>query len=216
MAQVGVDRARKYKYNIYIVPTLRTIAGLPEGPERFASIAAWVQGLYPKGVAPALVGGGAVSLHTDGAYVTSDLDFVGVVPQEVALELTNAGFHRKGRYWVHEEFEIFLEFPAAALDPGATTEVIERAGQQVIVLGLEELMVDRLCAWQFWQSEIDAVNALLLWRARGERIDLRRLNQLAIAAQVAEPLESLQRFHARFDNKEPDTASLRSWARREE
>ncbi len=77
---------------------------MPDGPAKTALLAAWVQGLY-EGPAPVpiLVGGAVVELVTGGAYTIGDLDFAGTVPQDVAVQLRNAGFEKQGRHWIHSE-----------------------------------------------------------------------------------------------------------------
>jgi len=59
-------------------------ASLPEGPQRTAAIAVWIQSLFSEEKqVPVLVGGAAVEILTGGAYTTGDLDFVGSVPPSV-------------------------------------------------------------------------------------------------------------------------------------
>ncbi|MEW6338818.1 MAG: hypothetical protein AB1625_15640 [Acidobacteriota bacterium] len=70
---------------------LDRVLALGEGPTKTAAPAAWVQGLFPHGAVPVLVGGAAVELYTGGAYVTGDLDFVGRVPAPVARALVAVG-----------------------------------------------------------------------------------------------------------------------------
>lgn len=183
------------------------------GPERLAAAAAWLQGLYPDdSVTPVLVGGSAVELYTGGAYRTGDLDFVGTVPSEIASQLKEAGFRRQGRHWIHEEQQLFFEFPSSELDEGDRWARIEIGQLSVIILGFEETLVDRLAAWRFWRSEIDAVNAFLLWRAGEGRMDLARLRKLARNKDVAGALASLETFVARLAGHEPTEVELREWA----
>lgn len=184
------------------------------GPERLAAAAAWLQGLYrDESATPVLVGGSAVELYTGGAYRTGDLDFVGSVPPAVASQLKEAGFRRQGRHWIHDEQQLFFEFPSTELDEGDRWARIEVGPLSVVILGFEETLVDRLAAWQFWRSEIDAVNAFLLWRAGEDRMDLARLRALAKSKDVAGALASLETFVAGLPEREPIEAELRAWAR---
>jgi len=141
------------------------IWGISPGLSRTAALAQWVQELYPGDKdLPVLVGGGAVELFTRGAYVTGDLDFVGLVPPSVATALRLAGFTKEGRHWFHEEGRIFLEFPSAVL--GTEEEARERVFNdcRVLIISPEDLIVDRLSAWVHWRSALDGVNAFLLYR----------------------------------------------------
>ena len=195
--------------------TLDSILKLPEGPARVAAVAAWVQGLSAASEVPVLVGGAAVELYTGGAYRTGDLDFAGSLSREAEAELDRAGFRREGRHWIHEEGQLFLEFPSAGLAPGETTARLEVGGSSVVAIGLEELIVDRLAAWQFWRSSVDGVNAYLLYRTRRSDLDRSRLASLAEKATVTPALTALEELVARHGKNEPTSDELREWAGRE-
>jgi hypothetical protein len=183
------------------------------GAERSAALAEWVQGLYPADVAQAvLVGGGAVELFTEGAYTTGDLDFVGSVPKMVRQRLRESGFVRKGRHWIHEEQEVFLEFPSSELDEGESSQELEVLGSTVRVIGLEELIVDRLAAWQFWSSTIDGYNAWLLLDRRGSDVDPTRLEKLARRRDAMAALRSLLSFVAEHAALVPSDREIEIWA----
>lgn len=183
------------------------------GVERLAALAEWVQSLYPPDVPQAiLVGGGAVELFTEGAYTTGDLDLVGSVPRRVQSRLRDSGFVRQGRHWIQEDLEVFLEFPASELDEGETSRKLEVLGSTVRVLGLEELIVDRLAAWQFWSSTIDGYNAWLLLDRRGDEVDSVRLEELARAREVAAALRELLGFTADHLKVGPTDREIETWA----
>lgn len=155
-----------------------------------------------------------MELYTGGAYTTGDLDFVGEVSPGVARALQGAGFTREGRHWIHPLEEVFLEFPASQLGEGERTDYLDVAGKRVLVLGPEELIADRLAAWEHWDSEIDAVNAYLLWRAVEEQLDLERLQRLAEHHRVESSLERLRELVAETAARTPDDEELRRWAAR--
>lgn len=202
-----------FRYNINIVITIEQLIDGKSGAERLAALAEWVQGLYPEDTTQAvLVGGAAVELFTEGAYTTGDLDFVGSVPKEVQLRLRDSGFVRQGRHWIHEDLEVFLEFPATALEAGETSQTIEVLGSIVRVIGLEELIVDRLAAWQFWRSTVDGYNAWLLMNCRGDDVDASRLEDLARRKEVAAALGDLLRFEADHLEREPTDREIERWA----
>ncbi len=187
---------------------------LDEGPIRVAALAAWLQSLATSAEQkPVLVGGGAVELYSGGAYRTGDLDFVGNLGEEGERQLEAVGFRRRGRHWIHEEHQIFLEFPSAQLDEGERAGVIEVGEYSVVVIGLEELIVDRLAAWQFWSSEIDAVNALRLRQGSAADLDPARLREIAGASGVASALDALDQFTDRLGDREPSVEELEEWSR---
>jgi hypothetical protein len=166
---------------------------LDPGPNRTAAVVAWFQGLF-ESQPPVLVGGAAVELYTGGAYRTGDLDFVGRIPSEVSRMLAEAGFRKRGRHWIHEEAQIFIELPAAEFDRTVRIDAIRINDWTVVLLSPEDVLVDRLAAWKFWRVPVEGINAYLLYRARGQAMDARRLEEAAGVEGVADELESLRRF----------------------
>lgn len=201
-------------YNVYIVSgkaSLDALSKLPDGPKRTAAIAAWIQGLY-EAKPPVLVGGGAVELYTAGAYTTGDFDFVGGVPAPVAKALEEAGFKREGRHWIHNDGEIFVEFPGSVIQEDEQTAILDVDGTHVLTLSAEDMIVDRLAAWQFWRSTTDGASAFLIWKAQKNRLDRRRLSKLADRRGVGKALESLERF-ADESKLAASAEELERWAR---
>ena len=154
-----------------------------------------------------------MELYTGGAYRTGDLDFVGIVTNTVANKLERAGFERQGRHWIHRGHRLLIETPDHNLDSGNTVATISFGGTFVVVLGLEELIVDRLAAWQFWQSEIDAYNAWRLWSSREQRIDLTRLRSLATRSETTAALHSLLEFARGHQRRQPTHSEIEEWTR---
>ena len=155
-----------------------------------------------------LVGGAAVELYTGGAYRTGDLDFVGKVPSDISRMLEGAEFRKRGRHWIHEESQIFIEFPAAEFDRNVRIDAIRIDPWTVVLLSPEDVLVDRLAAWKFWLVPVEGINAYLLYRARGQAMDARRLDEAAGVEGVADELESLRRFGDR--DREP--REIEAWA----
>lgn len=152
-----------------------------------------------------------MELYTGGAYTTGDLDFVGSVPSSVERELLEHGFEKKGRHWIHEEGRLFLEFPGSSLDEGELPVEVEVGGHRVRVLSPEALIVDRLAAWQFWRSEQDALNALLI--ARAVSVDEEVLGGLAGRRQVEPALGRLREALEQWTRETPGQEELSSWAK---
>lgn len=188
---------------------------MTDGPLKTAMLAAWVQGLY-EGLAPipVLVGGAVVELITGGAYTTGDLDFAGTVPREVAAQLRDAGFEKRGRHWLHQEGELFLDFPSEQIEQNEGSVLLEFSGQRLEVLAPEALLVDRLAAWEFWDSTTDGVNAFLILRATESDLDTKKLEQLVIAQKVNRSWQELRRFASELDDREPTAEEIEAWAER--
>lgn len=185
---------------------------MPGGPRRTGALAAWFQRLYAAHESvPILVGGAAVELYTGGAYTTGDLDFVGWLPTDVERSLREATFRKEGRHWIHETGQIFIELPGSHLEPGETAVRIRVGSVLVRVISPEAILVDRLAAWQFWHSTIDAVNAFLLWRSLERRLHRRTLIALAKARGVGKALRSLRDFVAKETVRAP-IAEVEKWA----
>jgi hypothetical protein len=194
--------------------SLGRLLRLPPGPRRTAGLAAWFQALYPEGTTPpVLVGGAAVELMTGGGYVTGDLDFVGEVPPSVGAALAAHGFERRGRHWVHEAGQLFLELPGRQVEPACEPVEIEVEGERVLVVAPEALLADRLAAWKFWRSEIDAANALRLLQQVGERMSGRLAARLARELDVDDERRRLQRFARALRGRWPSEEELLRWTR---
>jgi hypothetical protein len=184
---------------------------LAEGPERTAAVAQWIQSLF-ENRPPVLAGGAAVELYTAGAYTTGDLDFIGDVTDEVAESLREAGFEREGRHWIHRKAELFVEFPGSALQAHERTGIVKVGRFSVLAMSPEDMIVDRLAAWQFWNSTTDGASALLIWNAQEKALDRKRLTALAERRGVRKGLVRLQEFERASRGKAPSSRDLERWA----
>lgn len=152
-----------------------------------------------------------MELYTGGAYTTGDLDFVGSVPGDVEDALRKANFRKEGRHWVHETGEVFIELPGSGLQPGETAARIRVGNISVLVISPEAILVDRLAAWQFWHSTIDAMNAFLLWKSLERRLNRRKLAALARTRGVEKALHRLRGFIAKKTSR-ATMAEVEEWA----
>jgi hypothetical protein len=186
---------------------------LDEGPRRTAALVSWLQGLSEdEAAAPVLVGGAAVELYTLGAYTTGDVDLVGSVTPGFTRGLKEAGFERRGRHWIHESAQLFVEFPGDSLEPDEAAVWWEVEGRRIRIISVEDLLVDRLGAWEYWKSAVDGVNALLLWRAQRRRIDSQRLERRVAQAGWERAWQSIQRFSTVWEGGDPPDEEVEKWA----
>ncbi len=191
------------------------ILTLDDGPARTAALIAWIQSLFPdRDTAPVVVGGAAVELLTGGAYTTGDLDLVGHVPRSVSVALSEAGFERIGRHWIREKGQVFLEFPGECLGVNEVSSWRNILKQSVRIISTEDLLVDRLGAWQYWQSSVDGANAYLLWEAQKKKIDFERLERRVSEEGWQIAAEALKGFVARWTDERPSPREIESWANR--
>lgn len=116
-------------------------------------------GLLAKGVvalgwsAPVMVGGFAVQYYTAGNYGTLDVDLVGA-SEPVAQVLESWGFVREGRHWYDPELKFAVEVPGGQLEDAERRRVIgvRVAGLDAYVLGVEDIIIDRLNACVRWND----------------------------------------------------------------
>jgi len=193
---------------------LDSIGRLPDGVRKTAALAAWFQGLFPAGTqVPVLVGGAAAEIYSGGAYLSGDLDFVGEVPPEVVRLLEDAGFSRQGRHWVHEQAQVFIEMPGARLEPPEQAVLARTGDCEVVALSPEDVLVDRLAAWQFWRSPVDGAAAFWIWRNLGVGMDLARLEAAARRREVQTALAALREFFGELGSRDPGAEEVTAWAR---
>lgn len=125
------------------------------------------------GLEPILVGGAAVEFYTAGGYTTKDIDLALPHGAETDAAFADLGFQKEGRYWYREDLDLLFEAPAPAGLPGETaprTE-IEVEGLRVVVLGIEDLVLDRLRAWIHGTSPEDGRWARRLVLLHAEDLD---------------------------------------------
>lgn len=102
--------------------------------------------------APVVVGGHAVEFYTAGGYATVDIDLAGA-SEPVGQVLDAWGFEREGRHWFDEALRLVVEVPGTSLDPAQAAHAVSvRIGRVTArVLGIEDLIVDRLAACKHWR-----------------------------------------------------------------
>ena len=124
---------------------------------RLVALALLTDELADANIVPILVGGMALEIYTSQGYATGDVDLA--LPQAEAVDKAFAvlGFEKSGRFWIRRDLELYFEAPAPAGLPGETAPrtVLEVEGLEVFVIGLEDLLLDRLRAWVHWKSSED-------------------------------------------------------------
>jgi len=114
-------------------------------------------------VQPVVVGGSAVEFYTEGIYPSYDIDLVG--NRRIIGEILEKtfGFEPSGRHWINEQIGLYVEIPDSYLagDKNKIT-TIRVENQPVYVLGLEDLIIDRIKACVYWKSRTDYEQARFL------------------------------------------------------
>jgi hypothetical protein len=138
--------------------------------------------IEPHGIVPVVVGGLAVEVYTRGQYTTLDIDLV-MHRRELAGEtLARLGFLQEGRHWYHPELEVAIEIPSDVLE-GADKERIIKihlpSGRHLYVIGIEDIILDRLRACVHWHSTSDCEWGLRMLKVHYASLDLNYMRNMA-------------------------------------
>lgn len=114
--------------------------------------------------APVVIGGCALSYYSREVYFTTDIDLAYAEREALDSVVKSIGFQKKGRYWVHEGLKMAIEVPASKLaEEEAPVEIVEVGEElQCTIIGIEDLIIDRMNACKHWKSEIDCEMVELL------------------------------------------------------
>lgn len=142
--------------------------------------------------APVVVGGNAVEFYTAGDYATADIDLAGA-SEPIAWVLGEWGFEREGRHFYDQELNLVLEVPGGRLAPEQLSHAaaVRIAGVTAYVIGIEDLIVDRLAACVHWKDEESCVWARVMLTGEYE-IDREYLEARADAEDVLAMLRELE------------------------
>ena len=110
-------------------------------------------------VQPVLIGGNAVEFYTAGGYATNDID-IAAPSEPVDKVLKEWEFSKEGRFWINESLDILIEAPAFSLKAHQLDKLTEITidNMKVFIIGVEDIVLDRLNAYVHWNSKDD-----LMW-----------------------------------------------------
>jgi len=148
--------------------------------------------------APVIIGGCALSYYSREVYFTADIDLAYADREALDSALKSMGFEKKGRYWVHGGLKMAIEAPASNLaEEEAPVEIVNVGeGFQCTIIGIEDLIIDRLNAFKHWKSEIDGEMVELLVNRYFNELDWSYLEKKASKPENDILLE-LQEFKKR-------------------
>lgn len=140
---------------------------------RIFIVAILTEALKPSQVRPILVGGGAVEFYTFGGYATADVDLVISNRRLLGQMLEKLNFIPDGRFWYREDLNVVIECPDEVLagDLDRVLEV-EIEGMICTVIGIEDLIVDRLNSYVYWAYEDDKRWVCQLIASQGSQLDM--------------------------------------------
>jgi hypothetical protein len=108
------------------------------------------------GERPVLIGGKALEYYTLGGYTTGDIDIALPSTNEVNTIFSKLGFHKEGQYWIREDIDALIEAPTSDLaGEDAPLVELEIEDMRCYIIGLEDLIIDRLNGYVHWHWEDD-------------------------------------------------------------
>ena len=127
-----------------------------------------------------IVGGHAVELYTSGSYKTADIDLV-MIRDDLAKGLfERLGFEREGRFYYVTELDVPIEIPDHRL-AGSSDRVLKlnTPDGYCYVLGIEDLILDRLNRAEFWGDARSLEWARFLMVSQQDNVDFAYLREKA-------------------------------------
>jgi hypothetical protein len=154
------------------------------------------------GIRAVLTGGACATFFTDGAYQSSDLDFIlegEVRRRELDEALATAGFVRKGDRYVSPDSPFFVEFPRGPLGIGRDLSIrsrLLRVGRTTVrALSATDSCRDRLAAFYHWRDRQSLETAVLI--AARHRVNLRLIREWSAGEGAVEGFGEFRRLLAR-------------------
>lgn len=131
--------------------------------------------------APIVIGGCALSYYSREVYFTADIDLSYADIDSIDTVLKDIGFRKQGRYWVNDELKMAVEVPKSILaGEDSPVEIVEFfENLQCRIIGIEDLIIDRLNACKYWKSEIDCEMVKLLLKRYERDLDWTYLERKA-------------------------------------
>lgn len=155
-------------------------------------------------VIPVIVGGFAVELYTMGQYLTHDLDMITTANIDLKEIMTGLGFTQRlgNRYWTHPALGDVVEFPPPPLEGSQDRIAVMELdnGDEVQLIGIEDLMLNRLEEFVFWahcnRTASSALQLILLLKAHSDRLDWSYIEREAEKRDVSDGLIRIRAIYA--------------------
>lgn len=128
--------------------------------------------LADNGFDAVLVGGAVVSIYTEGAYESGDLDFIiqNISKDKLPEIMKEIGFIKTGKNYIHPECRhLFIEFPSGPLGIGKDYDIKEDVqefeGTEIRILSPTDCIKDRLASYIYWKSRECYEQAIMVGRS---------------------------------------------------
>ncbi len=136
-----------------------------------------------------LVGGQAVETYTAGQFPTGDIDVTTSDSTTTQKVLKSLGFEEIGMIWLNKQLGIAFHIVGyfAPLKPST----ISIGPYKARIVGVEELILDRLSAAKFWNIPADYEKAKVLYDNFQKQIDMEYLRETAKKKKVEDLLHRI-------------------------
>lgn len=111
-----------------------------------------------KNIRPIIVGGLSVEIYTQNEYSTRDIVFVSTGYHIIEDVLFSLKFKKEGRHFYREDIAVAIEIPDSEL-AGSEKKIVKIQvddDNHIYVISVEDIILDRLRATVYWNSEEDA------------------------------------------------------------
>lgn len=176
----------------------RKLKGEPNDLKRKMLLLGYLSaGVSKNGGAVFLVGGQAVETYTGGVFTTGDIDMTTTDRKGTEALLSKLGFSKEGIIWLNPRLGLAVHVVSDYPTRTFRARTIDVEGYQVRVVGVEDLIVDRLAAAKFWKSERDGEQARALLSSFKDSIYYEYLKKTAEKEMVGDYLKGLKEKMAR-------------------
>ncbi|HIE43625.1 MAG TPA: hypothetical protein EYP78_02370 [Candidatus Omnitrophica bacterium] len=157
---------------------------------RLLALAVLTKRLEEEDYQPVLIGGFALEYYTLGGYTTTDVDIALPSSPRIDAIFSEFGFKKEGRFWFHQEYDLLFEAPTSKLEgENAPLTEVEIEGLKCYIIGVEDLIIDRLNGFAYWNWQDDKRWAIRLLELNRDKLDL---NYLKKRAKDESTLKALQ------------------------
>lgn len=153
--------------------------------------------LNGKGVEVVLVGGACISIYSENAYSSFDLDFIATgmtSRQKIRSALAEINFIEEQRYFKNPETAYFIEFPSGPLaigdEPPAEITTLRYSTGLLRLLSPTDSVKDRLAAYYHWKDQQSLEQAVLV--ARDHPVDLDEIQRWSVNEGYAGVFNSIR------------------------
>ena len=151
------------------------------------------------GIETVLSGGSCVEIYSQGRYTSDDIDLIDRFNgghRKIKEAMESIGFYeyKMKRYFVHDETNLFLEFPRGPLGVGDSPVkmIAERATETgtLKLLTPTDCIKDRLAAYYHWSDEQSLEQAV--WVAEENDCDFEDIRQWSEEERMMDKFENFR------------------------